>query len=213
MRGFCRTGLQQIPLCCLLKTTFFPFLACPWGNSAQVRDHHAAGALRSQPKAVDGGHGREGAGECSWSCSQLECAAEQCPLPAGAARDQCCTITTGSMLFPQLPLGILGLPLKSRDVPLLCQPFAKPTFPELVRSHSCSSLLAGNDVLPVPAFSHLFRAVTVHPTPVFSHLSVPTGVPFLQSEQSSESCGFPTGQRISLAIGAPLKYREAAENP
>lgn len=76
------TDLQQIPLCCLLKPTFLPFPACPWGNAAQVRDHHAAGAVRSQPEAVDGGHGREGAGECPWSRSQLECAAQQCPLPA-----------------------------------------------------------------------------------------------------------------------------------
>lgn len=48
----------------------------------------------------------------------------------------------------------------------------------------CSSLPAGDDILCVPALSHLFKGVTAHPAPMFSHLSVPTGVPFLQSEQS-----------------------------
>lgn len=67
--------------------------------------------------------------------------------------------------------------------------------------------------LCVPALSHLFKDVTAHPAAVFSHLSVPTGVSFLRSEQSSEPCGLPTEQRISLPIGAPLKCREAAETP
>lgn len=37
-------------------------------NSAQVWDHHTASALGSQSKAVDGSHGREGAGRCWGSC-------------------------------------------------------------------------------------------------------------------------------------------------
>lgn len=48
-------------------------------------------------------------------------------------------------------------------------------------------------------------------SPVFSHLSMPAGVPFLLSEQSSELCALPTEQRISLATGASVKYREEAE--
>lgn len=159
------TGQQQIPLCCLLKTTFLSFPACPWGNPTQVRDHHAAGTLRSQPQAVDGGHGREGAGECSWSCSQLECAAQQCPLLAAAAGDQCCRA-------PSAPTGCFGFPP--------CQPLRN----EAASLLFCSSLPAGRDILCVPALSHLFKGVTAHPAPMFSHLSVPTGVPFLQSEQS-----------------------------
>lgn len=206
-----RTGLQQISLCCLLKTTFLAFPACPWGNSAQVRDHHAAGALRSQPKAVDGGHGWEGAGECSWSCSQLECAAQQCPLPAGAARDQSCTIAMGSMPFPPPTWGFWVSPLNLGMFPCCASPPEDRPFQgwlaPIPAPRYCLEMIFYLSLL-LDTFSKVSLPILYLCSPTFLCLLV-----FLQSEQSSEPCGFPTEQRISLSIGAPLKCREAAETP
>lgn len=163
---------------------------------------------------MDGGHGREGAGECSgavpsWNALPSSVLCRWMLLGIGAARS------------PSAPCRSLGYhwgfwvsPLNLGMFPCCASPPEDPPFrgwfAPIPAPHYLPEMIF---CLCVPALSHLFKDVTAHPAAMFSHLSVPTGVSFLQSEQSSEPCGLPTEQRISLAIGAPLKCREAAETP